>query len=428
MFIDEAKIYLKAGKGGNGCVSFRREKYRPHGGPDGGDGGAGGSIILRADAHLHSLVDFHRHRHFKAGNGEAGRGANRHGQKGDDLVLRVPPGTLIKEAATGVAIADLVEPEREVTVALGGQGGRGNASFVSSKRQAPHFAEKGEPGEELTVVLELRLLADVGIVGYPNVGKSTLISAISAAKPKIADYPFTTTVPHLGVVKLPDGRDFVVADIPGLIEGAHRGKGLGHAFLRHISRTALLLHLLDLAAVEGRDPVQDYETVSQELKLYNPELAKRSQIVVGNKLDLPEGKQNLKSVKTYFSRKRIPFVAISAATRENISALLYLVAEKLGELENCLKSGKATLERIYRAEQQRDKGYEVLAVKPHLFEIKGRQVERMVVMTDFENDEALAYLQQELKRIGVEEKLIEAGAVEGDTIRIRGVEFDFQID
>lgn len=426
MFIDEAKIYLKAGHGGNGCTSFLREKYRPHGGPDGGDGGSGGSIIIRADAGLRTLIDFHRHRHFKTGSAEHGRGADRQGQNGADLVLRVPPGTLVKDSITGEVLADLVEPEQEVVVARGGMGGRGNARFVSPQRQAPHFAEKGEPGEERTVILELNLLADVGIIGFPNVGKSTLISRISAARPKIADYPFTTLVPNLGVVRLPDGRDFVVADIPGLIEGAHQGKGLGHGFLKHVSRTALLLHLVDLASLEGRDPVKDYETVNNELKQYDPKLAGRSQIVVGNKLDLPRAKENLKSMRTYFSRKKKNFLAISAVTGEGIDGLLYQLAEKLDELRKNEKTAKTEVGRIYKVKHLREDDFEIKPHEPGIFEVKGTLLERRVAMTDLENDEAVAYLQQEFKRIGLEERLIEAGAKEGDTIRISKDEFDFQ--
>lgn len=426
MFIDEAKIQLKAGKGGNGCVSFRREKYRPKGGPDGGDGGPGGSIVLQADAGLRTLIDFHHHRHFKAEKGEHGQGGNRHGKKGDDLILRVPPGTLIKDGETGEVLADLVDPGQEAVAARGGLGGRGNARFVSPQRQAPRFAEKGEPGEERSVILELNLLADVGIIGFPNVGKSTLISRISAAKPKIADYPFTTTVPNLGVVRLPDGRDFVVADIPGLIEGAHQGKGLGHSFLKHVSRTALLLHLLDLASVENRDPVKDYETVNEELKLFDPDLAKRPQIVVGNKFDLPRAKENLKPVKTYLAKKRKPFLAISAVTGEGVEALLYLLAERLDQWK--MQKGRHETERryVYRAKQRREEEVEIVVLEPSLFLAQGRLVERMVIMTDFDNDEAVAFLQQELKRIGLEERLLEAGAKADDTIRIRGIEFDFQ--
>ena len=273
MFIDRARIYVKAGDGGNGCVSFRREKYIPAGGPDGGDGGRGGSVVLIADPNLATLIDFRYRKHFKAENGEHGRGKNQFGKDGEDLLIRVPPGTVVTHGETGELIADLAKPGQKLIAAVGGRGGRGNTRFTTSTRQAPAFAERGEKGAELWINLELKLIADVALVGYPNAGNRTLIAAVSAAKPKIADYPFTTLVPNLGVVSLGLGQSFVVADVPGLIEGAHRGVGLGHDFLRHIERTRVIVHVVDTAAVEGRDPVEDYQQINRELALYNPRLA-----------------------------------------------------------------------------------------------------------------------------------------------------------
>ncbi|HBC91428.1 MAG TPA: GTPase ObgE, partial [Pelotomaculum sp.] len=287
MFFDKARIFVKGGDGGNGCVAMRREKYVPEGGPWGGDGGRGGDIVFQADKGLRTLVDFRYKRHYKAERGKHGEGKNRYGPSADDLVVRLPVGTVIRDDDTGELIADLVQNGQQVVVARGGRGGRGNAHFATPNNKAPKLAEKGEPGEERWLSLELKLLADVGLVGFPNAGKSTLISQVSAAKPKIADYPFTTITPNLGVVRVDDGRSFVVADIPGLIEGAHLGAGLGHEFLRHVERTRLLIHVLDTAGSEGRDPVEDFKVTNRELILYNPAIGSRPQVIVANKMDLP---------------------------------------------------------------------------------------------------------------------------------------------
>lgn len=327
MFIDEARIFVRGGRGGNGCASFRREKYKPLGGPDGGDGGSGGNIILKVNAGLETLMDFRYQRHFSAENGRHGEGNNKHGRRGHDLVLAAPPGTVVKDEK-GNILADLVENDQEAVVARGGKGGKGNARFVTSTQRAPDFAEKGEPGEEGWITLELRLLADVAIIGYPNTGKSTLINKISAAKAKVADYPFTTKVPNLGVVSLPSGERFVVADVPGLIENAHKGAGLGLKFLRHIERTNILLHILDLAA-EGRDPVRDYDNINSELTFYKSSLKELPQIAVGNKVDLPEAKKKANEVAKIFKKRNIKFFAISALTGDGVNKLVEGIADIL---------------------------------------------------------------------------------------------------
>ncbi len=328
-FIDEAKIYVKAGDGGRGCVSFRREKYVPKGGPNGGDGGKGGDVVIVADRRLSSLLDFKYRRHFKARRGEHGKGSLCHGKNGRDLKIKVPVGTVIKDAETGEVLSDLTEDGQSFVCARGGRGGRGNARFATPTNQAPRYAEPGEPGEERWLKLELKLLADVGIIGFPNAGKSTLISRISAARPKVAGYPFTTLRPHLGVVRYDDDRTFVVADIPGLVEGAHTGRGLGIRFLKHIERTRLLVHLLDMSPDTGRDPVEDYNVVNTELRAFNPELAKRPQIVALNKVDIPGAEERARGLLKYFSDKGIKVFLISAATGKGLKELVSFIGREL---------------------------------------------------------------------------------------------------
>ena len=421
MFVDEAKIYVKGGAGGNGCVSFHREIYKPKGGPDGGDGGRGGSVILEVDEGLRTLMDFRYQKHFRASRGQHGEGNNRHGKDAEDMILKVPPGTVVK-SEDGKALFDLVRPGQRAVVARGGRGGRGNARFLTNKRRAPTFAEKGEPGEERWIVLELKLLADVGIIGLPSAGKSTLISRISAARPKIAPYPFTTTTPNLGMVKLRDGRSFAVADIPGLIEGAHAGKGLGHAFLKHIERTAILIHVLDLAAtIEGRDPLDDFDTVNKELAAYGKGLGERPQVVAGNKMDLPEAQANYQRVAEELLRRGYELFPISAVTGEGVDRLLYTIADLLEkDIESMVVQAEVA---EVRAEEWPEDFY--VYKEDETWVVRGAGVERAVAMTDFSNDEAISYLQRRLIRMGVEEKLIDAGAVEGDEVRIGSMVFDF---
>jgi GTP-binding protein len=334
MFVDEAKIHVKGGDGGRGCVSFRREKFVPLGGPDGGDGGKGGDVILKADRNLHTLLDFTYRQHYKAKRGAHGQGSNKHGRHGEDCLLLVPVGTVLKNAENGAAIADLSEEGAEVVIACGGRGGRGNARFKSSTNRAPRYAEEGGQGEELWLLMELKLLADVGIMGYPNAGKSTLISRISAAKPKIADYPFTTLHPNLGVVQRPDHTSFVVADIPGLIDGSSSGRGLGDRFLRHVERSSLLLHLVDCTPQEGRNPSADFESINRELELFDPDLATRPQIVVCNKIDIPEARDIFEQNQEYFLARGYKPYPISAATGEGVEELINSIVQLLSTMKN----------------------------------------------------------------------------------------------
>ncbi|HEV8714452.1 MAG TPA: GTPase ObgE [Candidatus Binatia bacterium] len=338
-FVDEVRIRVKAGDGGRGCVSFLREKYRPRGGPNGGNGGDGGSVILRADPQLSTLSDLVYQHHLRAERGEHGRGKDQHGKNGSDLIVRVPLGTLVRDAESGELLADLDTRGKEVVVAKGGRGGKGNAFFASSTNQAPRFAQPGLPGEERTLQLELRLLADVGLVGFPNAGKSTLLSSVSAARPRIADFPFTTLTPHLGVVRYGEEGSFVMADIPGLIEGAHQGHGLGVQFLRHLSRTSVLLHLLDISDPE-RDPLHDYDTINHELACFDPELLARPQLVAVTKLDLPMTRERLSEVKDAFTRRSIALMAVSAVTGEGLPELLWQIVQIL-EARKAEAKGKA---------------------------------------------------------------------------------------
>lgn len=329
-FVDFVKIYVKAGDGGRGCVSFRREKYVPRGGPDGGDGGKGGDVILRASSELHTLLDHKYQKTYKAERGQHGKGSNMKGKDGEDLIIKVPVGTVVKDAHTEEVLADLDEEGKEFVVAKGGKGGLGNAHFATPTNQAPKFAQPGEPGQERWIILELKLLADVGLIGLPNAGKSTLISVISSAKPKIADYPFTTLTPVLGVVKFGEYKSFVVADIPGLIEGAHKGAGLGHQFLRHVERTSILLHLVDISDSLQCDPVEDFEKIQRELSLYNPQLNEKTLAVVGTKADLAFEGRRLEKLRSYCLKKGIDFFSISAVKKEGIDKLLEYLAKRVG--------------------------------------------------------------------------------------------------
>ncbi|NIP31405.1 MAG: GTPase ObgE [Candidatus Dadabacteria bacterium] len=334
-FIDEAKISVKAGNGGNGCISFRREKFVPKGGPDGGDGGNGGDVIIMANKNLTSLLDHRYKKSYKAKNGGVGRGKDQHGKSAPDLIVPVPVGTIIKNIKTGEILGDLIHHEMKLIVARGGKGGKGNARFVSSTNQTPRFATDGKTGEELDIQLELKLLADVGILGFPNAGKSTLISKISEAKPKIADYPFTTLIPNLGVVSYGDHKSFVLADIPGIIEGAHKGVGLGIQFLKHVERTHILIHLLDLSTFTDRNPIDDYKKMNNELEKYSKELSKKPQIIVLNKIDLHGAKEKVDEIKKYFDDMNLEVLKISAITGEGTKELIYKIGK---ELENYRKT------------------------------------------------------------------------------------------
>jgi len=420
MFYDIAKIFVKGGDGGNGCVAMRREKYVPEGGPWGGDGGRGGDVILRADEGLRTLVDFRYKRHYKSERGRHGEGKNKHGGSGKDLIIRVPVGTVIKDSETGEIIADLIKNGQEVVVARGGRGGRGNVHFATPHNKAPKLAEKGEPGEERWLDLELKLLADVGLVGFPNAGKSTLISRVSAARPKIANYPFTTITPNLGVVRLEDGRSFVVADIPGLIEGAHSGTGLGHEFLRHVERTRLLVHVLDTAGSEGRDPVDDFRVTNRELTLYNPAIGEKPQVVAANKMDLDNAEENLSRIKAIYE-DQFEIYPISAVIGSGIDALIYRVADLLEELPLEVTSAAEPRYNVTHIAQPRF----TIKREDSCFIVGGKEVERHVAMTDLNSEESVERLQRIMRRMGIDSALKEAGAKEGDTVKISGFEFEY---
>ncbi|MBC7075597.1 MAG: GTPase ObgE [Syntrophomonadaceae bacterium] len=419
MFVDQAKIYVKGGDGGNGIVAFRREKFVPMGGPAGGDGGRGGNVIFKADEGLRTLIDFKYKRHFKAERGKHGQGKNMHGASGKDLVVKVPVGTVIKDDSSEEVIADLTRPGQEVVVARGGRGGRGNSRFVSAVNKAPSFAENGEPGEERWVRLELKLLADVGLVGFPNAGKSTLLSRISAARPKIANYPFTTLVPNLGLVITKSRDSFVVADIPGLIEGAHEGIGLGHDFLRHIERTRVLLFVLDAAQTEGRDVLDDYSVLRRELEHYNPSLLKRPYLIVANKIDLPEAWQNIERLQEQFGDK---LCCISAVTGEGVEALIertYMILQNLPP-EDVIDGEEEPVVRRY----QEKEAFRITVVNG-VYEVSGKRIEKLLAMTNLDNDEALRRFQRAIAKMGLEEALKEKGIKEGDTVKIKDIEFEY---
>jgi GTP-binding protein len=424
MFIDEVKIHVKGGDGGAGCMSFRREAHVPKGGPNGGDGGGGGNIVLEADPALSSLIDYRFKKHFKAERGVHGKGSTRHGAGGDDRVLKVPLGTIVRDSESGKTLGDLTHPGQRLVVAEGGRGGRGNIHFVTPTRRAPSFAELGEPAQERWIELEMKLLADAALVGMPSVGKSSLISRMSAARPKVADYPFTTLVPNLGVVKAGD-RSFVVADIPGLIEGASEGKGLGHAFLRHIERSALIIHVVDLTgSYESRDVIEDYEIINRELELHAAELAERPQILVGNKADVVGVEEADARLRRRAEEDGIPYFAVSAVTGEGLDPLIRALAERVYELRR-EAAGPAVFEQIWTHDKRSDREFTVKNLGGGVFTVEGRGIERMVITTEWENEEALAFLQKRLVKAGVEAALMEAGARDGDEVRIAGRSFEF---
>ncbi|MCW5933291.1 MAG: GTPase ObgE [Fimbriimonadia bacterium] len=423
MFLDEAVIELQAGDGGNGCISFRREKYVPRGGPDGGDGGRGGSILLVADESLNTLLDFRYKSNYKANSGAHGSGADRKGKSGSDLTLRVPVGTLVYDVESGDLIADLFRQKQKFIAARGGVGGRGNATFATSTRQAPKFAERGEPGEKRVLRLELKLLADVGIVGFPNAGKSTFISRVSAAKPKIGDYPFTTLVPNLGVVRR-DTQTFVIADMPGLIEGAHEGVGLGHQFLRHVERARLLLHMVDMSPFALHPPEEAFETIQHELHAFNPELAEKPMIVALNKIDSVEDRAPVEAFAEQLRARDFSVFILSAFTGEGLEPLLDYLAEQVGKLpplEPLVEERPQTKKRSATPEWSAEKEGEVYVVK-------GELVDKAVQMTDVNNSEALYVLHRRLRGMGVLTKLRQMGIQEGDIVRIGGIELEFVED
>ena len=430
MFADRAKIFIRSGKGGDGHCSFRRELYVPNGGPDGGDGGRGGDLIFEVDEGLNTLIDYRHKRKYAAGDGEEGGKRKCHGKDGKDLVLRVPEGTVIKESKTGKVIADMSGDNRRQIVLKGGKGGNGNMHYATATMQVPKYAQPGQPAQELEVRMELKVIADVGLVGFPNVGKSTLLSRVTNAEPKIANYHFTTLSPNLGVVDLEGCSGFVIADIPGLIEGASEGVGLGHEFLRHIERTRVMIHVVDVASTEGRDPVDDINKINKELEAYNPEIAKRPQIIAANKTDaiyVEEGEEDpVERLKKEFEPKGIPVYPISAVSGKGLKELLYAVQKKLDELpkermvfeQEFFPEDMLLAENLpYTVEQDPE--------DEHRFIIEGPKIEKMLGYTNLDSEKGFAFFQRFLKDTGILDELEQAGIQEGDTVKMYGFEFDY---
>lgn len=427
MFVDQVKIYVKAGNGGDGMVAFRREKFVPNGGPAGGDGGKGADVVFVVDEGLRTLVDFRFKRIFKAEHGEHGMSKSMHGRGAEDLVVKVPQGTIVKDIDTGEIIADLVAHGQRAVIAKAGRGGRGNKRFATPANPAPELSENGEPGQERNVQLELKVLADVGLVGFPSVGKSTLLSVVSAARPKIAAYHFTTIVPNLGMVDAGDGRSFVMADLPGLIEGASQGVGLGHQFLRHIERTRVIVHVIDMSGSEGRVPYEDYMAINNELEQYNLRLMERPQIIVANKMDMPDAEENLNEFKTKIAED-IPVFPISAVTKTGLRELLLAIADKLET------TPEFPLNEILEQEDEDTVLYKYVAEEPDFeisrepdgtFVLSGAKIERLFTMTNFERDASISRFARQLRAMVVDEALRKRGAKDGDIVRLLDYEFEF---
>ena len=424
MFVDRVKIEVRAGKGGNGAVSFRREKFIPKGGPNGGDGGKGGDIIIEADDKIGTLIDLYNHPHQRAKNGESGQGSNKTGKNGEDLIIKVPLGTVVEDMNSSTTSGDLIKNGQRVTVVQGGRGGLGNYRFKSSIRRSPRFAQKGEPGEEKKLYLSLKIIADVGLVGYPNTGKSTLLSRISAAKPKIADYPFTTLSPILGVVSVDETKSFMAADIPGLIEGAHKGTGLGDKFLKHIERTKLILHVIDGSTIKKEDPLYSFRAINKELNNFSEKLIKKPQLIAINKCDLPSFEENIDCLKDAFRKEGFKIFTISALTGVGLKTLIYAVSSFLDELK--LKEKETIIEvlpkkeTVYKFTPQFE-----INKKGDIYEVTGAEIERIVAMTNFNNEEAIDYFQKIIKKIGLEKALIKKGIKEGEQVKIKEIVFTF---
>lgn len=429
MFADRAKIYVRSGKGGDGHVSFRREKYVPNGGPDGGDGGHGGAVIFTVDEGLNTLADFRQIRKYCAQDGENGGKKNCRGKDGNDILIKVPPGTVIKEETTGKVIADMSGDNNRLVLLEGGGGGKGNQHYATSTMQAPKYAKPGQPSKELNLILELKVIADVGLVGFPNVGKSTLLTRVSNARPKIANYHFTTLNPHLGVVDLDDARGFVIADIPGLIEGASQGIGLGHEFLRHIERTKVIIHMVDVAGTEGRDPVADIYAINKELEAYNPEISKRPQVIAANKTDaivLEEGDPDpVQRLREEFEPKGIKVFAISAVSGQGLKELLYEVNNMLLEIDE----EPTVFAQEYFPGQEKDDATEAFTVsydaEEQEYVVEGPRIEKMLGYTNLDSEKGFAFFQKFLKDAGILEQLEDLGIQEGDTVRLYGLSFEY---
>ena len=420
MFIDKAKIIIISGAGGDGMVAFRREKYVPRGGPSGGDGGKGGSVYLKADTGLNTLINFRRKRKFAAEKGENGGAKEMYGKGGEDIIIDVPLGTMVYDNDTNDLLADMVHQDQMVLIAKGGKGGRGNTHFATSAVRAPTYAEKGEPGESKEIRLELKVLADVGLIGFPSVGKSSLIRKVSGARPEVAAYHFTTLTPSLGVVNLDETRSFVMADIPGLIEGASQGVGLGHEFLRHVERSRVLIHVLDIAGSEGRDPLSDFEIINNELEIYSPALAQKKQIVAGNKIDLITNRTELEQIKQQIESKGYSFFPICTLTGEGIKSLLEKAWTILQETETTTFDNQEKA-IVYELPQNEFK----IEYDGHVYSVIGKRVEKLVAMTDFDNSVSLRRFNKAWKFMGLDKLLKKEGIKEGDTVNLYGIEFSF---
>ncbi len=423
MFVDKVKIFVRSGKGGDGHVSFRREKYVPNGGPDGGDGGRGGHIIFEVDPGCNTLMNFRHKRHYKAQDGEQGGKKRCHGKDAEDLVIKVPLGTVIREAETNHVIADMHRPGQKEIIFRGGKGGRGNQHFATPTRQAPRYAEKGRPAKEYWLILELKMIADVGLVGFPNVGKSTLLSMVSNAQPKIANYHFTTLAPNLGVVSNQYGKQFVMADIPGIIEGASEGIGLGHDFLRHVERTKVLVHVVDVAGTEGRDPIADIYAIQKEIELFNPDILKdKPQIIAANKVDVGGHEENLAALKAEFEPQGIKVIPISAAGNDNLQELLKEVAQLLEKIPTDIVIFEPEFEEISTMPND-----PFTVTQPHegYFVVEGEGIRRMLGYTAIDTEQGFAFFQRYLREKEIIKALEEAGIQEGDTVNIYDLEFDY---
>ncbi len=420
LFVDVVSITVKAGDGGNGCVSFHREKFVQAGGPDGGDGGKGGDVIFEATERMHTLMDFRFRRKFTAENGEDGSANRKSGRSGEPVVIQVPPGTVVREKNTGKLLLDLWEPGARKTLVRGGKGGFGNQHFATPTRQAPQFARPGEKRDVIELTLELKSIADVGLVGFPNVGKSTILSVVTAARPKIANYHFTTLQPNLGIVQQ-DDYSFVLADIPGLVEGAAEGVGLGHAFLRHVERTRMLLHVVDISGSEGRDPLEDFDAIMKELEAYG-DLKNRPMIAVANKMDLPGAEENLARLREKLEGTGVAVFPVSAATKQNFRPLIYATIEML---ESCPPAEPFAEEELAELSELESGEPFAIAVENGAYVVSGREVDRLIASVNFGNEESLNYFHRSLRRLGIIDALREKGAKEGDTVIVSDMEFDF---
>lgn len=424
MFVDQVKVFIKAGNGGDGIVSFRHEKYVAYGGPFGGDGGKGGDVIFEADPGMTTLIDLRYHRRLIAQNGEKGKNKRMHGANGDNKIVKVPLGTIVKRADDGMIVADLTEPWQQQVVAKGGRGGRGNCHFKSARNTAPKYAESGKEGEEYDAVVELRTLADVGLVGFPSVGKSTFLEAVTRARPEIGDYPFTTITPNVGVVQTKDGRSFILADLPGLIEGASEGKGLGHQFLKHIERCRVIIHVLDMGGEEGRDPVQDYKIINDELKNYQLRLLERPQIVVANKMDLEHAEENLKRFKEAYPD--VPVYETTTIIHEGLDPVLRKAADLLMTTPAFpLETGQNHESGVVYKFEEKKKDVQITELEPHIWEVSGPKIDKSFDINKLNTEEDYYLFANKMRYMGIDRMLREAGVQDGDTVRINGFEFEF---